>query len=172
MRLLFHTMASLLSVCGLLIQIACYNETIKAKINWVFLSALNFACKVPLCKFAHGDATSEAICTLWTVWITSLTQQELNIGSGRGFENDDDHHDHVVVYVILHSEMAGRGRQQMQVLLNFFLLSSHCVCRSMSVFIVGGNTTSRTLYIQLSLSKSFGRFLPSSGIFYNIYGKE
>ena len=47
--------------------------------------------------------------------MTSLTQQEFNIGSGRGFTNDD--HDHAVVCVILHGGMAGRGRQQMQILL-------------------------------------------------------
>jgi hypothetical protein len=61
-RLVFRMLISLLSICSLLIQIACYNETIKAKINWFFLSLLNFACKLPSCKFAHEDATSEAIC--------------------------------------------------------------------------------------------------------------
>jgi hypothetical protein len=66
MRLLFRMLISVLSVCSLLIQIASYTETIKAKTNCFLslsLSLLNFACKVASCKFAHGDATtSEAIC--------------------------------------------------------------------------------------------------------------
>ena len=65
MRLLYHVLISVLSICSVLIQIACYSETIKAKINCFFLSlsVLNFACKVHSCKFAHGEATtSEAIC--------------------------------------------------------------------------------------------------------------
>jgi len=40
------------------------------------------------------------------------------------------------------------------------------------VFIVRSNTTCRTLHIQLSFAVCFDYFLPSSGRFYNIHGKE
>jgi hypothetical protein len=55
-----------------------------------------------------------------------LTQQEFNIGSGRGFAKDDDdadhHHDHehAIVCGVLHSGMAVHRRQQMQILLKYF----------------------------------------------------
>jgi len=131
-RILFRMLISVLSVCSLLIQIACYNETIKAKINCFFLSVLNFACKVPSCKFAHGDATtSEATCARVSGMHNIFsTRGVYYIGSGRGFANDnDDHdHDHAVICVVLHSGMAGRGRQQMQI----FLIIKPSRCSSFS----------------------------------------
>jgi len=96
MRLLFHMLISVLSVCSLLMQSACYNETIKAKINCFYLSVFNFACKVPSCKFAHGDATtSEATCArvndMDNIFITTGVYY---IGRGRAFANHDHDHDH------------------------------------------------------------------------------
>jgi hypothetical protein len=42
----------------------------------------------------------------------------------------------------------------------------------MSVFIVGANTTFRTLYIQLSSTTYFGSFWSASGSFYNNMHEE
>jgi len=100
MRLVFHLLISVLSVCSLLMQITYYNEAIKAKINCFFLSVLNFACKVRSCKFAHGDATtSEATCARVNGMDNIFTTIGVYyIGSGRGFANDD--HDHAVVCMV------------------------------------------------------------------------